>query len=128
MKAKGTILLDGLAVSGVNVFVSNAQGEPLRNPSQPGFIGTTTNSQGQFEIDGALMDQFITATFVGYQRATLPVNNFVSFSSVVNLQEATNTLPQFEVVGKKRNPAFAIVGGTIAFALLIFIGKKYIFN
>jgi hypothetical protein len=124
MTAKGTILLDGIAVSGVNVFVSTPQGEPIRNPNGPGFIGTTTNALGQFELANVLMNQHISASFVGYKTVTVPVSSLTSFASTVTLPEAQNTLREFEVVGKKRSIVAPLSLVAVGF-LVIFMYKKY---
>ncbi|MEO2071921.1 MAG: TonB-dependent receptor [Zunongwangia sp.] len=76
---------NNMPIPGASVFVKGTN------------IGTATDFDGNFSLTIPANSQTLSITFVGYQRADVPINDQSEFN--ITLQEDTNTLDEIVVVG-----------------------------
>lgn len=75
-----------------NVFLTDAAGTP-------GLIGTQTDMDGNYTLHPGGQEMYLTASYVGYTRQTVPVNG-----SVINFALVSNsTLPEVVVSATRLN-------------------------
>lgn len=98
----------GESLPGANIYFSAENGVYI-----PGAIGTYTDGNGNYSING--VGEYITATFTGYQKLTLPASSTVNFA----LTQGSN-LPEVEITARALLPyILTVIVTTIAVIWLL---------
>lgn len=77
-------------------------------------IGTTTDLDGQYEIESYYATDSISASFVGYRRLSIVIKKDISQQVNFKLSEASTDLPELIVIPNEINPAHPILKQVIA--------------
>jgi hypothetical protein len=77
-------------------------------------IGTTTDLDGQYEIESYYATDSLSASFVGYRRLSIVIKKDISQQVDFKLSEASTDLPELIVIPNEINPAHPILKQVIA--------------
>ena len=80
---------------GVNIFVSDANGNPVTHNGVPN-VGRISGKDGSFILPVAFVDDFITISYVGYQRLTIPAAS-ASGKPVFYMRSIEQDLPEVTI-------------------------------
>lgn len=117
----GTVNQLSGGLPGVNVFISDKDGN-IKLPTK----GTATDANGNYQLLATTLDKYITFSFVGYEKKTLPIT---SDKINVELKEQSNDLEAFEVVAKREeNKPFDWKTTTAIVLLILFIVGLIIYH
>ena len=119
----------GKPLFGVNIYISNSNGEVINPP-----VGVASDPDGNFNLKGVSEYDYITASYVGYKKQVKHIVTAGSVAPSVNafnfkLEPETSEIPEFTIVADKksvpnmarkeeRNYKPLIIGGIAVLALL----------
>lgn len=98
---EGTVFDDlGEPILGANVFLKDQAG-----------VGTVTDLNGKFTLKGAKMNDVLTVSFLGYEKANLRIDDKLNLKQIrVVLQPSTNDLEETVVVALGSQRKISLVG------------------
>lgn len=89
-------------MSAVNVYISDSSGNPVEHNGVPN-VGRITGKDGTVIIPVAVDDDFVTFSYVGYQKLTIP-GETAAGKKLIIMRTISQDLPETTIETPRSNP------------------------